>query len=261
LALAKRILKTTRLLTYLDSRVWSSAVEDQIARILGENLEQKRILIAGDHPKSRLLAANLAERRARVCILSKHSVDLTSSLRAFSFSPSSIMLSHHQLGEQGTADLLGSARMVVVWPGGASWFGEAEAEGLGPGTCVLDAAIGGLLPKAIESLRKRNLHLIRQNMWPTLAGVLLAAEESHYACNKSMGRTNIAGISVVAGGELGQPGDVVVDSVTEPSRVIGIADPFGGIAFKYAPQEKQRVDRVTQEINLRLVKPRGVPTE
>jgi hypothetical protein len=98
-------------------------------------------------------------------------------------------------------------------------------------------------------------------MWPTLAGVLLAAEESHYACHKSMGRTTIAGIPVVAGGELGRPGDVVVDSVTEPSRVIGIADPFGGIAFKYAPQEKQWVDRVTQEINLRLVKPRGVPTE
>lgn len=44
-----------------------------------------------------------------------------------------------------------------------------------------------------------------------------------------MGSTMLSGISLVAGGVIGQRGSVVVDSVTNPTRVIGIADGIGGL--------------------------------
>jgi len=45
----------------------------------------------------------------------------------------------------------------------------------------------------------------------------------------TMGRTEIAGISMVSGGCIGYRGSVVIDSIINPTRVIGIADGLGGV--------------------------------
>jgi hypothetical protein len=45
----------------------------------------------------------------------------------------------------------------------------------------------------------------------------------------TMGRTEIAGISMVSGGCIGYCGSVVIDSIINPTRVIGIADGLGGV--------------------------------
>ncbi len=41
------------------------------------------------------------------------------------------------------------------------------------------------------------------------------------------GRRNINNFTVVAGGEIGERGTVVVDSICHPTRVIGVADGAG----------------------------------
>lgn len=50
-----------------------------------------------------------------------------------------------------------------------------------------------------------------------------------------MGSLTLSGVHVVAGGVIGQRGSVVIDSVKNPTRVIGIADGFGGIL---SPEEE-----------------------
>jgi hypothetical protein len=50
-----------------------------------------------------------------------------------------------------------------------------------------------------------------------------------------MGSVTLSGVSVVAGGIIGRRGSVVVDSIKNPTRVIGIADGLGGIL----PPEKE----------------------
>jgi 4-hydroxy 2-oxovalerate aldolase len=258
---ATQSLTKTRLLTYLDSRVWVSAIEDQLARILGENLERVPIVIAGDHPKSRLLTSNLVERRAQVTLLSNGSTGPTEVHRGLSFSPEPDMLAYFDKESPEARDRLAVARMIVVWPGGAPWFGAAEANLVPGGACVLDAELGGIVPEGIETMRRRDIRLIRQNLWPTLAGVLFAAHESQNTCMKAMGRTTIAGIPVVAGGAMGSPGDVVVDDIHRPSRVIGVADDQGKLVFKYTAEEARCVQRVVEEINSRILLPRRTSLE
>jgi hypothetical protein len=97
--------------------------------------------------------------------------------------------------------------------------------------------------------------VVRLNMWPALAGTLLAAHESQRVRRQCMGWSTLAGIPVVAGGAMGGKGDVIVDSVSEPSRVIGVADGQGGIVFRYTPEEADSVHRVTEEIHSRMFMP------
>jgi hypothetical protein len=123
----------------------------------------------------------------------------------------------------------------------------------------MDAGIGALLPEAIAVLQQRGALLVRFNMWPAIAGSLVAAHEAQRICKESMGWATLAGIPVVAGGAMGRNGDVIVDSVREPSRVIGVADGQGGTRFHYTSQEADRVRRVTEEIHSRIVAPHLAP--
>ena len=63
------------------------------------------------------------------------------------------------------------------------------------------------------------------------------------------------GIPVVAGGAMGGLGDVIVDSIHRPTRIIGVCDGRGGVKFRFDDAETERVRRVQAEINRRLVSP------
>lgn len=257
---ASQRLRKSLLLTYLDSRVWVDAVEDQIVRLLGEVLVGVPLVIVGDHPKSRFLTLRLAERRAAVGVLGapvgKGAPLPAQHMRPFSFDPEHLDITYMEVDSPAALDWLSRARLVVVWTGDQPGFGVREASYLSTGTYVLDAAIGNVSQEGLDEIRHRGALPIRVNIWPALAGALTAAHESARVYHESLGWGTIAGVSVVAGGAIGQSGDIVVDDLRQPTRVIGVADGRGGVLFSYGPEHLDQVRRVAEEINRHLVMPR-----
>ena len=257
--IAGKILKKTALLTYLDSRVWVEAVEDQVVRLLHEVLNDSEIVIAGDHPRSRFLALRFAERGARVTLLPdpEHTPNTPSldHLRSLSLDGQELKLTCMKADAGCAFDALSRACAIVVWPAGAPWFGQQFAKHLSRKTYVLDAGIGTILPEGIAEAQRRGCLLLRVNIWPALTGSLSAAHESLMETREALGWEMLDGVPVVAGGAMGQSGDVIVDSVHHPTRVIGVCDGRGGVRFRYRDEEAERVRRVQTEINRRLVAP------
>jgi hypothetical protein len=255
---AGTVLKKTALLTYLDSRVWVEAVEDQVVRLLHEVLNDSEIVIAGDHPRSRFLALRFAERGARVTLLLEPAQTATPSLdhlRSLSHGGEELNLSCMKADAGCAFDTLSRARMVIVWPTGTPWFSQQFAKCLSPKTYVLDAGIGTILPDGVAEAQHRGCLLLRVNIWPALTGSLSAAHESLVEISEALGWETLDGVPVVAGGAMGQSGDVIVDSVHHPTRVIGVCDGQGGVRFRFRDEEAERVRRVQTEINRRLVAP------
>jgi len=259
---ARAELKKTALLTYRDSRVWVEAVESQIVRLLDEVLEGIGIVVAGDHPRSRFLALRCAERGARVTLLQEpsQSSDVASLhlLRSLSLTGQEWDLSCVAPDSTTAAQAISEARVVVVWPARSAWFGREFAKHLSEGAFVLDARIGALLPEAISEAQCRGVLLLRVNIWPALAGSLSAAHGSWLEMRDAFGWETLDGVPVVAGGAMGQRGDVVVDSVRHPTRIIGICDGHGGVSFHFNEHEAEQLRRVQAEINRLLVIPRAV---
>jgi 4-hydroxy-2-oxovalerate aldolase len=256
---ARAILKKTSLLTYLDSRVWVEAVEDQVVRLLHEVLNDSEIVIAGDHPRSRFLALRFAERGAQVTLLPDP--DKTASapsldhVRSLSLEGPELRLTCMKADAGCAFEALAQANVVVVWPAGAPWFSQSFAKRLSQKTYVLDAGIGAILADGIVEAQQRGCLLLRVNIWPALTGSLSAAHESVIETNEALGWEMLDGVSVVAGGAMGKSGDVIVDSVRHPTRVIGVCDGNGGVRFRYNQEEAEHVGRVQAEINRRLVAP------
>jgi hypothetical protein len=254
------ILKKTSLLTYLDSRVWVEAVEDQVVRLLHEVLNDVEIVVAGDHPRSRFLALRFAERGARVWVLQDTRQGATTPrsldpIRSLSLEGQELRLSSTMQDAPGACDALARARVVVVWPAATAWFGQPFAQHLSRNTYVLDAGIGTILPEGVAEAQIRGCLLLRVNIWPALTGCLSAAHESLMETTEALGWEMLDGVPVVAGGAMGQSGDVIVDSVHHPTRVVGVCDGQGGVRFRFRDKEVERVRRVQSEINRRLVAP------
>ncbi len=255
---ASAILKKSALLTYLDSRVWVEAVEDQVVRLLHEVLNDSEIVIAGDHPRSRFLALRFAERGASVTLLQDPQQTAAESLdqiRSLSLEGQQLRLSCLRPDAPGAFDALSRASVVVAWPAGQAWFDKAFAQQLSRNTYVIDAGIGTLLPEGIAEAQLRGCLLLRVNIWPALTGSLSSAHESLLETREALGWKTLDGVSVVAGGAMGKSGDVIVDSVHHPTRVIGVCDGQGGVRFRFRDEEAELVSRVQAEINRRLVAP------
>ena len=256
---ARAKLKKTSLLTYLDSRVWIEAVEDQVVRLLHEDVMGSTVVVAGDHPRSRFLALRLAERGAKVALLPD--LDRTRDapsldhIRSLSCEGSGLDLNLMKADSGAAFDALSKASSVLVWPAGTAWFGQHFAKRLSKGAYVLDAGIGAILPDGIAEAQRRGCLLLRVNIWPALTGTLSAAHESLLENRDAFGWETIDSVPVVAGGAMGRSGDVIVDSVKHPTRVIGVCDGQGGVRFRFNEAEAQRVRRVQAEINRRLVAP------
>ena len=148
---------------------------------------------------------------------------------------------------------LATARLVVVWPRARPWFCVKQASQLRKGVYLVDAGVGSVLPDALARAEENGVLSVRVNLWPALSGALVAAHESARVCRESFGWGTLAGVDVVAGGALGQAGTVVVDSVSHPRRVIGVADGRGGISFDYQDLELERVRTVSAEIQRQLL--------
>jgi len=262
--IARGCLTKTSLLTYLDSRVWVEAVEDQVVRLLREKLMGVRILIAGDHARSRYLALRLAERGAEVAVVqdpSETGNDPTlDHLGALSSGGSELRLSFIKSESDTACEALSNAAAVLVWPAGTPWFGQSFATRLSKGTFVLDAGIGAILPEGIEEAHRRGCFLLRVNIWPALTGTLAGAHESLLESREALGWRTIHDVPVVAGGAMGRSGDVIVDSVKHPTRVIGVCDGQGGVRFRFSEADAKRVQKVQTEINRRLVAPQMTGT-
>lgn len=255
---AKTILKKTALLTYLDSRVWVEAVEDQIVRLLHEELSGIEIVIAGDHARSRVLALRFGERGASVTLLNEQEAGgelAVEEIRSLSLAGPELNLSCHRFDSSDGRWKLSTADVVVVWPSVQPWFGEEFARLIPEKAFLVDAGIGAILPDGITEAQRRGCMVLRVNIWPALTGTLAAAHESLIKTTEAFGWEMLDGVPVVAGGAMGHSGDVIVDSVRHPTRVIGVCDGRGGVRFHYHDADAASVRRVQTEINRRLVAP------
>jgi hypothetical protein len=155
---------------------------------------------------------------------------------------------------------LSKASAVLAWPAGDAWFGKEFVEHLTKGTFILDAGIGSILPSGIEEAHQRGCFLLRVNIWPALTGALSAAHESLLESRNALGWDTIDDVPVVAGGAMGRSGDVIVDSVKHPTRIIGVCDGQGNVRFRFNQAEIERVRKVQAEINRLRVTPQTMGT-
>jgi hypothetical protein len=114
---------------------------------------------------------------------------------------------------------------------------------------IIDAGIGTVSADAASYARGKGWPVIRVDNRAAMAGMLFSAIQSNDLVTRVMGEGRVDGIPVVAGGIVGPPGTIVLDSIDNPSMVIGFADGTGRIRYKPAnDEEAERLAKIRHAI-------------
>lgn len=206
-----------KLLPYSDSLMWARAINTHLSSLLGASIRGKRIgLIATDALRSS--AQNILEESGAVVITDTNLFDET------------------------------LAALVGYLPRANSIGNEAIAL-LKDDAIIFDAGIGSFASETLSTANERCMKVVRIDLRPTLAHTALEAIQMRTIVAEHMGRDSWDGDAVVAGGIIGNAGDVIVDHIRRPTRIIGIADGSGGICS--IDESLESVAKVRQAITQR----------
>ena len=113
---------------------------------------------------------------------------------------------------------------------------------------AIDAGIGGFSKGFVKHLYGNQSEVYRIDNRSALSAMMLSAIESMDLVDNVKGEFNYEGIRVVAGGEMGYHGDVIVDSITTPNCVIGIADGAGKTLYPPYDAEMTRKIKAIEKV-------------
>jgi 4-hydroxy-2-oxovalerate aldolase len=108
-------------------------------------------------------------------------------------------------------------------------FNIQDVQKIKPGGSLLLAKNNSVTDDAIELAKNNNILLYRLGFSETLIAEVLKIVGSYKKYIKKYGRKKIDGLYFVAGGYLGDKGDIVVDSLEAPSLIFGVSDGCGSI--------------------------------
>lgn len=239
----------SEVLGYKDSDVWVHSVGMHIS-VLHERAHRARVVLAGVGPLAVKLILSLVEQGTGVTVCGasaeklKELADLVERASINGNGPNVIP----DAGEAAR-----EADLLVGFDRGGGLITPAVIRALPPEAIVFDAAIGAVTPEAITEAHRLGVRIVRPDMRVALAAEIAARSRTARSTQTNMGRREICGIPVVAGGIIGHYGDVVVDSVGEPSQVVGVADGCGAVIYGSPPEFVESLAIVEREIVRRQV--------
>lgn len=240
----KSMVKDSIVLTYKDNDAWVEATDALVSLFLEDNLN-KNILIITINNLSLKLAIKLCERGSNIFLMGKlNKIDNISELvNALNFilppdCPSKIQYCYKILNNIQFDIVIGCSIDEAV-------IGLEFIKKITPKTTIIDAGIGSLSESAIEYALDNDIIIFRLDMRAGLSGNIINVIETYDLKKNIYGRKKFHDFNIVAGGYFGLKGDIVVDSITNPIKVIGVADGKGHLLSKdYIKEFENRIKAV-----------------
>jgi 4-hydroxy 2-oxovalerate aldolase/long-chain acyl-CoA synthetase len=211
-------LKKSVLLTYVDHEMWARATVSQLTVLMEGSVAGKCLAVTGVPRLAARAALALGEGGAEVLLDSRLASD-AGALCALC----------PRVSVRPLAEAASIADAVVSLSPRRPAVGPDLVMRMRPGALLYDGGIGSLEPDAVPIAEQRGIRVVRVDMRPSLAAAASELIGMKRIVDRHMGRAVWNGVSIVAGGLIGRKDEVIVDSVTSPSRVIGTADGRGGI--------------------------------
>jgi len=236
--------KKSRFLGYKDSNVWAKSVEQQMEAMLG-GLHGAKIAVYGIDALATKTTLNLLDHGANITVTGAVDEALNTHIVALK-------------NLVGDGNLIAAAaepveavkdvRALLRFEKTAPLLSREVIEALPADAVVFDAGIGTIAADALAMAHSRNLKIIRPDMRAALAAELASLLGVQKTVDHIMGRAELGGAAVVAGGIVGRYGDVIVDSITNPTRVVGIADGTGHVIYQRKQEFEDAIAKVEEEI-------------
>lgn len=115
-------------------------------------------------------------------------------------------------------------------------------------TLIYDLMSGVIDAEIAKNLLANGVEVVRLDGRAAVVSEVIGLLDAQNLTNTVMGRVSINEVSVVAGGVWGSEGDVVVNSINNPTQVIGIANGIGGIKTQLCVEDIKALENVRKAL-------------
>ncbi|MGE5343217.1 MAG: hypothetical protein ACM3SY_17230 [Candidatus Omnitrophota bacterium] len=196
-----RALHSENILLYNDLQLWAQSVVSLIVAVLGHLIE-KTIILHGENPLARKIESLLTDMGATVLRFGPHVSETRNNPEPCDFLVACDKI--HPLTIE-------------------------HMQHLGTLHRVIDAKIGAISRDCIAYLQAQDVQVLRPDMRAVIAGEIKHQIANADNVRHDLGRRKINDYSIVSGGLVGRAGEIVVDSLQTPTRIIGIAKGDGRV--------------------------------
>jgi hypothetical protein len=227
-ALARNVIRHSKLLPYKPNDMTLEAADIMLNKHFNYDLINKNILIYGTGNLAGKLALRLSERNAKVTLTGRnhektvHLANLLNSLLPkFSLNPINVLSNEIDKNQFDSLVSFVSAERVI---------NGDFMKYLSPNALVVDGGINNLSEEFIEKKNDKDLSIIRLDTRTGLSFLeaFINSFESEFFQSVA-GEKKIDGVNCVAGGIIGSHGDIILDNISSPTQVVGIANGLGGL--------------------------------
>jgi len=251
MTIAKNAIKKTSIISYKPNDTTLEAADLFLRHYFKDDVVDKNILLYGAGNLGSKLALRLAERGAKVC-LSSRNVEKTKEI---------VTALNHLLPKYARNPIKLITAASRNLPTFDSFISFTSASNIIPSDTALlikknglalDGGINNFTPEFIVKASERNITCYRLDVraaFPHAILYLIPYIRDFYTAIQGEVKQNQ--IRLVAGGIIGNEGDIVVDRIKNPSQIVGIANGVGGLK---AEADYSKVDKIKVESILKSIK-------
>lgn len=226
LAEVKSCIQESQILTYKGNDITAMACDLLISEHV-RDLRGKKISIIGAGNIGCKTALKLVERGADVYLTrrDKRGVQLAEALNIMKTRYALGMVYSEERAEASAKD----ADVLIGFTQGIPAINREMITSLGQDALVIDGGVGTITEEAIGMAKRKGLSLFRLDIRLAFPFIIDSILSTEHFLKYIAGSRSKDGVTYVAGGVIGGKGDIVVDCITDPQIVIGVADGKGGI--------------------------------
>ena len=113
---------------------------------------------------------------------------------------------------------------------------------------VVDLGKNNITPDAIKLAIENKLEIYRVDVTAALEGFIYEMLKMREVLNSSYGKKTLPLCNIVSGGYLGEDGDVIVDNISTPRVIYGIANGYGSIKKSLSSYENEIIAKLKKEV-------------
>ena len=136
------------------------------------------------------------------------------------------------------------ADVLIGATNGVSVITADMLRGLNKNAIILDVGKGSLKSQALEYALENKIDIYRIDVTAAISGMIETQWMVQNIIENKMGRRKYKGERLVAGGLLGMKGEIIVDNISNPKVIYGIADGKGDFIRLTSNDQKRTLQRL-----------------
>ncbi|OLC93314.1 MAG: hypothetical protein AUI92_03145 [Thaumarchaeota archaeon 13_1_40CM_3_38_6] len=210
-----------------------------------KNISRKKILMIGAGNIGSKVALKLIECGAQVFII--NSTKLSTYRQANAINVMKPIECKSQVIPTTKEKIPRNLDCIVGFTRGVPVITNSMVNNLKTGGLLLDGGTGTISQSGINEAKRKKIMILRLDIrigFAHYASFMLSSQEF---VTKIIGKKKLNGFNIVSGGIIGEKGDIVVDNIKKPTRILGIANGAGRV-LRYTNHNKN-ADIVKRLIN------------